>query len=190
VLPWLLLFFNLLLRLLPFACDAATAWLSLPFPCAIVLLTPQLLLLVVISTIVAGCRLIVASFLQSFHTCQCCSLRLLWLLLPSKLLVKQTMVFKDVSLYLSLTVLVASHSCCRFLLAFGLLLWLHCLAHAAVSALLAGPFSACCTVIFPMPCFFLSAQSSPVDCYFFSCCAVVAGAVAVLLQMQHSLCAA
>jgi len=47
------------------ACDAATTWLSAPFPCAVALLTPPLLLLVATSTIVAGCRLIVASFLQS-----------------------------------------------------------------------------------------------------------------------------
>jgi len=49
------------------ACDAATAWLSAHFPCAMVLLTPLLLLLVAISTIVAGCRLIVASFLWSLQ---------------------------------------------------------------------------------------------------------------------------
>jgi len=59
----------LLLRSLPLACDDSTAWLSPPFPCTIVLLTPLPLLLVVISTIVAGCQLIVASFLWSFHTC-------------------------------------------------------------------------------------------------------------------------
>jgi len=52
--------------------DAATAWLSSPFPCTIVLLTPLLLLLVVLSTIVAGCRLIVASLLWLLHPCQCC----------------------------------------------------------------------------------------------------------------------
>jgi len=60
-----------------FAFDAAAAWLSPPFP-AIVLLTPLLLLLVVVSITVADCRLLSCSHSilsnAAVTTCFCCHL--------------------------------------------------------------------------------------------------------------------
>jgi len=125
-----------------FACDAATAWLSPPFP-AIVLLTP-LLLLVVVSITVAGCRLLSCSHSiisnAAVTTCFCCHLCCCCTALAAVATCHSC----------------CSHFCCRFFLVCELpLLQLHCLALSSSSLSLSLLLAIDPDIIEYLPCMIL-----------------------------------
>jgi len=161
----LLFYINLLLRLLSFClwcchCLAATTFSM----CHSVAET---------TAVACGCQhhrcWLPVTFLQSLHPCQCRSHHLLLL---SSLLLLHRGVWKPLTA-VSTCHSCRSHSCCRFFLVYALLQQ----SHFLVSAFLAPPFSACCTVTF--------------QCHIFAAATkITAGWLLLFLKFLHSGCCA